>query len=261
MRRLLYKRLNVLIADPDIDFTNELRRVISERSDVAAIASTTCPDLVLMLTCEKKPHILVINPQMFSENRMDIFTRIKCSMKFSPVIVVTTACSEAEKHEIQNTFAGVVFMEKPVDFDFMLDVARDLACRRSDCQIEEEKDSKYTSNLYLVKKITILLHDLGVPAHLSGYGYLRDAICMAVENPLILGNMHKRVYSVIGEKEGKKPANVEKAIRTAIEVSLLRCNPEMLKEYFGYTINSEKGKPTNLEYIAMLADRYMLWLA
>ena len=73
--------------------------------------------------------------------------------------------------------------------------------------------------------------------------------------------MHRKVYSIIGEKEGKKPANVEKSIRTAIEVSLLRCNPELLKEYFGYTINSEKGKPTNSEYIAMLADRYALWLA
>lgn len=261
MRRLLYKRLSVLIADPDIEFTNELRHVISERSDVTTIASTTCPDFVLMLTCEKKPNILVINPQMFSENRTEIFTRIKCSMKFSPVIVVTKTCTEAEKKEIQNTFAGVVFMEKPLDFDFMLDVARDMACRNTDCRIEEEENNRYTTNLYLVKKITILLHELGVPAHLSGYGYLRDAICMAVENPLILGNMNKRVYSVIGEKEGKKPANVEKSIRTAIEVSLLRCNPEKLKEYFGYTINSEKGKPTNLEYIAMLADRYMLWLA
>lgn len=261
MRRLLYKRLNVLIADPDIDFTNELRQVISERSDVTTIASTTCPDFVLMLTCEKKPHILIINPQMFSGNRTDIFTRIKCSMKFSPVIVVTEQCTETEKHEIQNTFSGVIFMERPMDFDFMLDLARDLASRNTECQIAEEKDSKYTTNLYLVKKITILLHELGVPAHLSGYGYLRDAICMAVENPLILGNMQKRVYSIIGEKEGKKPANVEKAIRTAIEVSLLRCNPELLKEYFGYTINSEKGKPTNSEYIAMLADRYMLWLA
>ena len=152
-------------------------------------------------------------------------------------------------------------MEKPIDFDFMLDLVRDLAIKNAEYCIEEDENSKYTSNLYLVKKITILLHELGVPAHLSGYNYLRDAICMVVENPMILSNMHRKVYSIIGEKEGKKPANVEKSIRTAIEVSLLRCNPELLKEYFGYTINSEKGKPTNSEYIAMLADRYALWLA
>lgn len=261
MRKLLYKRLNVLIADADIDFTNNLRSVISERSDVVAVASTTCPDFVLMLTCEKKPHILIIDPQMFHENKTEIFTKIKCSARFSPIIIVTSECTNAEKKEIQNTFGNVVFMEKPMDYDFMLDIARDLAYSNADYCIEEEKDSKYTANLYLVKKITILLHELGVPAHLSGYGYLRDAICMAVENPLILGNMQRRVYSIIAEREGKKPANIEKAIRTAIEVSLLRCNPELLKEYFGYTINSEKGKPTNLEYVAMLADRYMLWLA
>lgn len=261
MRRLLYKRMSVLIADPDIDFTNYLRQVIADRTDVVTCATTTCADFVLMLTCEKKPQILIVNPDMFHGNRTDFFTKLRCSMKSNLVIVVTSACNTNEKNEIQSNFENAVFMEKPIDFDFMLDLVRDLAIKNAEYCIEEDENSKYTSNLYLVKKITILLHELGVPAHLSGYNYLRDAICMVVENPMILSNMHRKVYSIIGEKEGKKPANVEKSIRTAIEVSLLRCNPELLKEYFGYTINSEKGKPTNSEYIAMLADRYALWLA
>ncbi len=261
MIKLLYKRMSVLIADPDVDFTNHLRRIIADRTDVTVCASTTCADLVLMLTCEKKPQILIVNPDMFNAGKTVFFTKLRCSIRSNLVIVVTAACNIRERNEIQNNFENTVFMEKPLELDFMLDLVRDLAIKNTDYCIEEEKDSKYTNNLYLVKKITVLLHELGVPAHLSGYNYLRDAICMVVENPMILSNMHRRVYSIIGEKEGKKPANVEKSIRTAIEVSLLRCNPELLKEYFGYTINSEKGKPTNSEYIAMLADRYTLWLA
>lgn len=104
------------------------------------------------------------------------------------------------------------------------------------------------------------MHDLGVPAHLSGYGYLRDAVCMVIENPILINNMTKQVYPTLATRSGKTPASVEKAIRTAVEVSWSRGRADILEDVFGFTVSSQKGKPTNTEYIAMLADRYNVWM-
>ena len=257
---MLYKRLTILIANKDMEFTETLRRIVTCRNDMTTVASTSCGDLVLPLMCEKKPDVLIVDLSMSGANMIDSLSKMRSHIQYEPVTVVTSVCSKETKLQLKKHIKNIIFTDYPFDFDYMLDMVRDAANTKSMMQAEESVNN-YMGNLYLMKNITVLLHDMGVPAHLKGHGYLREAICMAVENPLILSNMQRRVYSEIGKKEGKKPANIEKSIRTAIEVSLLRCNPELLKEFFGYTINSDKGKPTNSEYIAMLADRYSLWLA
>ena len=249
-----------MIVESDIEFTEVLRKIINNRNDMQTSTSTACVDLILPLVCEKKPDVIIMNLSISGVQGLEILKRIKEITSYDPVIIITSEHEEITKRAISSIFKMALFIQKPVDCDYLLDRARDAANTQKLLSVcEENKDEN--NNLYLMKKITILLHDMGVPAHLKGHGYLREAICMAVENPIILSNMQKKVYSAIGDKEGKKPANIEKSIRTAIEVSLLRCNPELLKEFFGYTINSDKGKPTNSEYIAMLADRYSLWLA
>ncbi|MBE7066692.1 MAG: response regulator [Ruminococcaceae bacterium] len=257
---MLYKRLTILIANRDMVFTDSLRKIISNRRDMTTVASTSCGDLVLPLLCEKKPNVLIVDLYLTGANMIECIAKMKSHLQYEPIVVIASECSREVKTILNNTVKNIIYMDPALDYDYMLDIVRDTANIQNMTYVEEN-GGKYTENMYLMKNITVLLHDMGVPAHLKGHGYLRDAICMAVENPLILSNMQRRVYSEIGRKEGKKPANIEKAIRTAIEVSLLRCNPELLKEFFGYTINSDKGKPTNSEYIAMLADRYSLWLA
>ena len=241
-------------------FTDHLRKIINTRSDMTTVASTSCGDLVLPLLCEKRPNVLIVDLYLSGANMIDCLVKMKSHLQYEPITVIASECNKEVRQILDKCIKNIIYMEPPVDYDYMLDIVRDTAnIQNMSCVLES--GGRYNENMYLMKNITVLLHDMGVPAHLKGHGYLRDAICMAVENPLILSNMQRRVYSEIGRKEGKKPANIEKAIRTAIEVSLLRCNPELLKEFFGYTINSDKGKPTNSEYIAMLADRYSLWLA
>ncbi len=124
---------------------------------------------------------------------------------------------------------------------------------------EEEhavSDKKLSYNLE--KDVTDMIHEIGVPAHIKGYQYLREAIMMSVEDPEMLGSITKVLYPTIARKNQTTASRVERAIRHAIEVAWNRGKMETLDAMFGYTINTGKGKPTNSEFIALIADKIRL---
>lgn len=110
----------------------------------------------------------------------------------------------------------------------------------------------------LEKDVTDMIHEIGVPAHIKGYQYLREAIMMSVEDVEMLGSITKILYPTIAKKYQTTPSRVERAIRHAIEVAWSRGRMETLDSLFGYTINTGKGKPTNSEFIALIADKIRL---
>ena len=110
----------------------------------------------------------------------------------------------------------------------------------------------------LEKDVTNMIHEIGVPAHIKGYQYLREAIMMSVEDTEMLGSVTKVLYPTIAKRYQTTPSRVERAIRHAIEVAWSRGKMETLDALFGYTINTGKGKPTNSEFIALIADRIRL---
>ncbi|MDE7199470.1 MAG: sporulation transcription factor Spo0A [Lachnospiraceae bacterium] len=118
---------------------------------------------------------------------------------------------------------------------------------------ESESDSRD-----LEKDVTDMIHEIGVPAHIKGYQYLREAIMMSVEDVEMLGSITKILYPTIAKKYQTTPSRVERAIRHAIEVAWSRGRMETLDALFGYTINTGKGKPTNSEFIALIADKIRL---
>ena len=120
----------------------------------------------------------------------------------------------------------------------------------------KEADKKLTYNLE--RDVTDMIHEIGVPAHIKGYQYLREAIMMSVENPDMLGSITKVLYPTIARKNQTTASRVERAIRHAIEVAWNRGRMETLDALFGYTINTGKGKPTNSEFIALIADKIRL---
>ena len=103
-----------------------------------------------------------------------------------------------------------------------------------------------------------MIHEVGIPAHIKGYQYLRDAIMMVIEEPEMLNSITKILYPTIAKKNQTTPSRVERAIRHAIEVAWSRGNIDVIDSIFGYTVNNYKGKPTNSEFIAMIADRLRL---
>jgi len=117
---------------------------------------------------------------------------------------------------------------------------------------------KKTEERDLEQDVTDMIHEIGVPAHIKGYQYLREAIMMSVEDTTMLSSITKILYPTIAKKFATTPSRVERAIRHAIEVAWSRGRMETLDTLFGYTINTGKGKPTNSEFIALIADRIRL---
>ncbi len=109
-------------------------------------------------------------------------------------------------------------------------------------------------------RVTDIIHQIGVPAHIKGYQYLRDAILMAIEDDGIINAVTKRLYPSVAKKHGTTSSRVERAIRHAIEVAWDRGDVDVLNSYFGYTIHNGRGKPTNSEFIAMISDKFRLQL-
>jgi len=110
----------------------------------------------------------------------------------------------------------------------------------------------------LEQDVTNIIHEIGVPAHIKGYQYLREAIMMSVEDPAMISSITKILYPTIAKRFQTTPSRVERAIRHAIEVAWSRGRMETLDALFGYTINTGKGKPTNSEFIALIADKIRL---
>ncbi len=121
---------------------------------------------------------------------------------------------------------------------------------------EEQKPVKPVHDLE--QDVTDMIHEIGVPAHIKGYQYLREAIIMSVEDPTMISSITKILYPTIAKSFQTTPSRVERAIRHAIEVAWSRGRMETLDALFGYTINTGKGKPTNSEFIALISDKIRL---
>lgn len=150
---------------------------------------------------------------------------------------------------------------KPVDADEM--ALRILALSSNDKteSIKHHGDSgKRETDASLEMKVTEIIHQIGVPAHIKGYQYLRDSILMAIEDEEIINAVTKRLYPTVAKKHGTTSSRVERAIRHAIEVAWDRGDVDVLNSYFGYTIHNARGKPTNSEFIAMISDKFRLQL-
>ena len=140
--------------------------------------------------------------------------------------------------------------------DFLKPYSFEVAYSRM-CQLLELK-SPVSTDHDLESKVTAVLHNMGVPAHIKGYGFLRQSIIMAVEDPHVISLVTKRLYPDIAKLNNTTASRVERAIRHAIEVAWDRGNVDVLNEYFGYTINNMRGKPTNSEFVAMISDNIRL---
>lgn len=131
--------------------------------------------------------------------------------------------------------------------------------KRSQATVKAYQDAATPETVHdLEKDVTEIIHEIGVPAHIKGYQYLREAIMISVSDVEMLNSITKILYPTIAKKFQTTPSRVERAIRHAIEVAWSRGKMETLDALFGYTINTGKGKPTNSEFIALIADKIRL---
>ncbi len=144
------------------------------------------------------------------------------------------------------------------DKEFQIMITVPSAKSESSRQSDKNVGNKLQAERDLEKDVTNMIHEIGVPAHIKGYQYLREAIMMSVEDPGMISSITKILYPTIAKRFQTTPSRVERAIRHAIEVAWSRGRMETLDALFGYTIDTGKGKPTNSEFIALIADRIRL---
>ena len=168
------------------------------------------------------------------------------------VILMSPVNKQSVLIEASDAGADVCIL-KPFELSALVDHARSIIKMRS-----KNSPAELSENADMESRVTKVIHQIGVPAHIKGYQYLRTAILMTMENNEIINSVTKVLYPTVAKKYGTTTSRVERAIRHAIEVAWDRGDVDTLNSYFGYTIQNSRGKPTNSEFIAMIADNLRL---
>lgn len=172
-----------------------------------------------------------------------------------PAIIVMSGFSSPRLEREAIEAGADMFIQRPFDFAKLGLKLHELT-RSSGIGARKKQGSHRQDGLEIT--VTDIIHQIGVPAHIKGYHYLRYAIITAVENPDIINAVTKQLYPCVAKRFDTTPSRVERAIRHAIEVAWDRGDVEILNSYFGYTIHTSRGKPTNSEFIAMISDKLRL---
>ncbi|MEG1965642.1 MAG: sporulation transcription factor Spo0A, partial [Oscillospiraceae bacterium] len=163
------------------------------------------------------------------------------------------------ENEVLSSGASYYFI-KPMTPDTMVERIVQFSDTRKPTDTILSCSTKFDKQTDIEILVTEIIHQIGVPAHIKGYHYLRQSIILATENPEIINSITKELYPTIAQKYQTTPSRVERAIRHAIEVAWDRGDLDILNSYFGYTVNNGRGKPTNSEFIAMISDKLRLKL-
>ncbi len=175
---------------------------------------------------------------------------------YSPIFVIVSGFdSPVLQREVMNAGASY-FVLKPYKLDNLMEVIEHLKDEKSTDITTLMQGQRMENNLEI--QVTDILHQIGVPAHIKGYHYLRDSIMMSVQQPEIINAVTKQLYPSVAKKYETTSSRVERAIRHAIEVAWDRGDVDVLNSYFGYTIHNSRGKPTNSEFVAMISDKLRL---
>ncbi|NMM54509.1 sporulation transcription factor Spo0A [Paenibacillus aquistagni] len=263
------QKIEVLLADDNREFTNLLSDFLTEQEDmaVAGIAYNGEEVLQFLEQADRIPDVLILDIIMPHLDGLGVLERLRqMDLSPQPKIIMLTAFGQESITQRAVQLGASYYILKPFDMEVLANRIRQLAgtsiVQATSSSANSFMSSIIKSNVVPMAKtknldanITSIIHEIGVPAHIKGYQYLREAITMVYNNIEILGSITKTLYPAIAEKYKTTPSRVERAIRHAIEVAWTRGNIDSISRLFGYTINISKSKPTNSEFIAMVADK------
>ena len=260
------EKLNVAIADDNEKMVEVLSKIIDQDEELKLVGKAHNGEEICNIIKEKQPDVVVLDIIMPKVDGLSVMERFSHdeNLKKVPSFIVVSAVGQERITEDAFDLGADYFMLKPFDKQVLLNRIKNLR-RRSDRRIREnvrpsvvrEEPGAYgTRNLET--DVTNIIHEIGVPAHIKGYQYLRDAIILAVNDIEMLNSITKVLYPTIAKKHQTTPSRVERAIRHAIEVAWSRGKMDTIDALFGYTVSTGKGKPTNSEFIALIADKIRL---
>ena len=267
-------KISVLIADDNKEFCNILNDYLLSQRDIVVTGIAKDGLEALKLIEEKQPDLVVLDIIMPHLDGLGVLERINSlGLEKTPRVIVLSAVGQDKITQRAITLGADYYVVKPFDMDVFTERIRQMF---NSTISEEPTNSKPTISVVegsksedsssddnkepmdLEVEITSIIHEIGVPAHIKGYMYLREAITMVVNDMELLSAITKELYPSIAKKYNTTASRVERAIRHAIEVAWGRGQIDAINKIFGHIIHNDKGKPTNSEFIAMVADKLRL---
>jgi len=253
---IMETKSRVLIADSGEDFRYLMSDTISSEEDMAVVGTAGDGVETLALIEQKHPNVIVMDLVLTKLDGLGVLQKISQMNQKPAVIIVSGFFNE---HVVQEAaeLGAYYFMPKPCDVPALLSRIRQVTTISRATNTNSTKQQgvdMYRREDNLEAVVTEVIHEIGVPAHIKGYQYLREAIILTINDMDIINSVTKVLYPTVAKRFCTTPSRVERAIRHAIEVAWDRGDIETLQKFFGYTVSNVKGKPTNSEFIAMIAD-------
>ena len=241
----------VLIADRDAEFCEELR-VKLELSGYLNVDTVQKREMLRYATERSFYNVIIVEKEICTAQELEYMLHQRDGIyPFSSGAVIVTPEMHGESVSELSSDKSAYMVKRGADFQLYNRVIKELLdAQRNKIMSARDKNS----GVGLERSVTGVMHALGIPAHIKGYQFLRTAIIKAVNDPEIINYVTKSLYPGVAKAHGTTPSRVERAIRHAIEVAWDRGDVDTLNSYFGYTISRQRGKPTNSEFIAMIAD-------
>ena len=260
---LMNEKVSVLIADDNKQFADELAASLNAEADMEVLSVAYDGDEALGLIEQLKPDVVLLDIIMPKRDGLSVLKKLaNTRLEKRPVCIAISITGSSHIMETAAKLGAEYYLLKPQSSEMIAETIREFSNIQSHQQIEPASARTPQQGNVVVydleSLVTDFIHELGVPAHIKGYQYMRTAIMMVVENMELLNYITKQLYPAIAKQYSTTSSRVERAIRHSIEVAWSRGKPETMNEIFGYTIDTGKGKPTNSEFIAMVADRIRL---
>ena len=259
------EKLNVAIADDNERMLRLLGDIIESDDELNVVGVARDGEEAYHVIKAKEPDVVLLDIVMPKLDGLGVLDRVSqdTSIKKHPAFIMISAIGQEKITEDAFARGADYYIMKPFDNDIVLsrikNVRRPAAGRGAEVRkVNAYEKAEETKERNLEADVTDIIHEIGVPAHIKGYHYLRDAIMMAVNDMDVLNAITKILYPTVAKKYRTTSSRVERAIRHAIEVAWNRGNIDAIDEIFAYTISASKAKPTNSEFIALIADTIQL---
>ena len=266
------EKITIVIADDNQEFSKTLATYLSNEKDMEVVGIAKDGVEAVEKIKELLPDVAILDVIMPHLDGLGVLEKINNSnIVKAPICIMLSAVGQDKITQKSITLGADYYVVKPFDIELLIKrireiknfkpipnnnfISRDTTSRK---YIEINDNNKNSDNLEAL--VTNIIHEVGVPAHIKGYQYLREAIMLVINDIDVINQITKSLYPQIATKYETTPSRVERAIRHAIEVAWGRGEPGLVENIFGYTVSAAKGKPTNSEFIAMIADKLRLEL-
>lgn len=254
-------KLNVAIADDNERMLRLLGEIVANDEELQVVGTAKDGEEAYRMIKEKEPDVVLLDIVMPKLDGLGVMDKINSdtSIRKHPSFVMISAIGNEQVTEAAFARGASYYIMKPFSNEMVLSRIKSLRQVHKIPEVKKinayEKANQVMHKKTLEEEVTEIIHDVGVPAHIKGYQYLREAIIMSVIDMDMLNSVTKVLYPEVAKKYQTTPSRVERAIRHAIEVAWSRGRVETIEEMFGYTVSVGKGKPTNSEFIALITDK------